>query len=987
MSGIDEVVSERLATVLRALRYDGSDGLVVGSDSLVPLDRLPVWDEAERKLGLDGAYFHGNVPLVYFKEFEAFDDGEVADLRNSLWNHNRAPLLIAVDPSEVRVYNCFAPPPVPAPRGLTVTDREHSLLRSTRLTADLLELRRELRGFGRHDVDSGRFAHGREDEFGQRQRVDHRLLQNLSTLRRELISDGLDAQLVNTLLGRAIFVRYLEDRGVLKHSFFSRFHTADSFRELLQASWKATYQVFDELAQRFNGDLFPVDTAERRQVRASHLQRLGRFLAGDEVTSGQMYFWAYDFRYIPIELISAIYEAFLKGHQETTSAYYTPPELVEYVLSQLLPIDGASEPIRILDPACGSGVFLVQAYRRLVLRRQVALGRRLSAAELKSTLTESIDGVDVHEDAIGVAAFSCYLALLDFLEPKSIWEELVFPKLKENNLFVADFFDASAPFNRRRYGLIVGNPPWQSKLSNDAKAFLKESKRHVGDQQFAQAFLWRAPELLASGGSVCLLAPSKAVLYNQSNRNKAFRREFFASYDVTSLVDFSLFRRSMFRNAVAPMVTVSYRAFSHSPTPSRSIRYSAPRPSPFTASVHGIAISGDEVTSVSKLWAIERSDLWKVLLLGTKRDAALIEDLRHRFPALRRVAGEHDWIVHEGFQVQGGDENVAPELARMRYVPADAIRPFVIEGNPSERIGTEVFHRPRDRRIYRGPHVMVREGVVGGGVLAAAFLEGDAAFRATVIGIAGPPSESANLRALCAILNSSLARYYHLLTASSWGVERPVIRPNEHLQLPLAMPRSRAELRQFVQFVDRVATEPNGADWRQELDELVFDAYELTTFERHLVADAMSSSLDQLHRGLGSRAFTPPESSELESYASAFDSVFEATTGHRVHHYVYVADAPYCIVSFSLGGAVRTGNQQVISRTDDLERELVRLEGLTLEQQSVGIYLRRNIRIFEPDAVHIVKPAERRFWTRTAGYNDADSTSAEVARAGRTVGR
>ena len=46
-------------------------------------------------------------------------------------------------------------------------------------------------------------------------------------------------------------------------------------------------------------------------MKPQHLQRLGRFLDGEEVTSGQMYFWAYDFKYIPIELISSIYETFL----------------------------------------------------------------------------------------------------------------------------------------------------------------------------------------------------------------------------------------------------------------------------------------------------------------------------------------------------------------------------------------------------------------------------------------------------------------------------------------------------------------------------------------------------------------------------------------------------------------------------------------------------------------------------------------------------
>ena len=68
-----------------------------------------------------------------------------------------------------------------------------------------------------------------------------------------------------------------------------------------------------------------------------------------------MYFWAYDFKYIPIELISAIYETFLDEDRRKTSAYYTPPEIVDFVLNEVLPFETAPQDVSILDPACGSG--------------------------------------------------------------------------------------------------------------------------------------------------------------------------------------------------------------------------------------------------------------------------------------------------------------------------------------------------------------------------------------------------------------------------------------------------------------------------------------------------------------------------------------------------------------------------------------------------------------------------------------------------------
>ena len=144
--------------------------------------------------------------------------------------------------------------------------------------------------------------------------------------------------------------------------------------------------------------LFPINDLERDQVLPQHLQRLGRFLNGDEVTSGQMYFWAYDFKYIPIELISAIYETFLDKDRRKKSAYYTPPEIVDFVLNEVLPFETEPRDVRILDPACGSGIFLVEAYRRLVtLHRHARGGENLTFEELRDLLTGSINGVDLSE--------------------------------------------------------------------------------------------------------------------------------------------------------------------------------------------------------------------------------------------------------------------------------------------------------------------------------------------------------------------------------------------------------------------------------------------------------------------------------------------------------------------------------------------------------------------------------------------------------------
>ena len=980
------MIGSALTNVFDALEYLDDKGLVTVDSPDVGDERAYVWQEIRDKLQIDAAYFHGNIPVVYFKELQTVNDDYLWDLHRSLWNHNRAPLLIAVLPQEVRVYNCFAPPQRDS--GRLFAENGPLLKQAVQQVTNVLELRRELSEYGRREIVSGRFARSQQGEFNREQRVDNRLLENLRHVRRYLIDDGLPESVANSLLGRSIFVRYLEDRGVIDEDYFGRFGSGLTFHALLKGSWDETYQLFDELARRFNGDLFPINALERDQVKPQHLQRLGRFLDGEEVTSGQMYFWAYDFKYIPIELISAIYEAFLDEDRRKTSAYYTPPEIVDFVLNEVLPFETELQNVSILDPACGSGIFLVEAYRRLVtLRRHARGGQNLSFEELRDLLTGSINGVDLSEEAIQVAAFSCYLALLDFLEPKSIWEAVRFPTLKGTNLFVNDFFDTDAPFNERRYDIIVGNPPWRSSLTELATKYVRQNQHTVGDKQIAQAFLWRAPTLLADEGRVCLLAPSKGVLFNTSGPNREFRRQFFIANQVTQVADFSAFRRSLFREAVAPMVAIFSQASAGADSERNELTYLNPHPSPLSEGLAGIVVFGDEVRRFSRNRVASHPYIWKVALWGTPRDLMLIDDLCERFPSLEEVGQRRGWLIREGVSVNGSSANRAPDLAAMRYVPVSAVEPFHISSRQEERINREVFHRPGDRRVYMGPHILIRGGALAGGFLASAFLPEDAVFKNGVIGIAGPSEDRDYLKVACAYINSSLARYYEFLTASTWGVERDVVRLTEYKSLPCAIPVEDTDLvHRIVALVDRIQETSGDSDWRPELDELVYRSYGVTSSEQQIIEDFLNTTMDRYYRGVQATAFEAPSVGELTLYAQAYAEVFENTTGgsRALAPIVYQGAPPYRAVSFRLTPKGSRSRHPDIVSEPELDSLLVRLERIATEQHAQSLYFRRNIKVYEPDVIHIVKPAERRFWTRSAAYNDADETIAQLL---RTVSR
>ena len=241
----------------------------------------------------------------------------------------------------------------------------------------------------------------------------------------------------HALLGRALFVSFLEKRQFIKPDYYpdgtntlldilSR-PRVDEIKRLLYQ------EFFQRLKSEFNGTMFDAALAdEETHIGKVHLEILHDFLSGHDMQSGQMTldFWAYDFRFIPVETISAIYEQFMKDgnlkKKREEGAYYTPRHLAETALHIALEnrYEGADK-CRVLDPACGSGIFLVAMFNLMaeMWRLENRNSRKQTKAQaLLGILQRQIKGVDVNPDACRIATFSLYLALFEKLRPIDIEE-------------------------------------------------------------------------------------------------------------------------------------------------------------------------------------------------------------------------------------------------------------------------------------------------------------------------------------------------------------------------------------------------------------------------------------------------------------------------------------------------------------------------------------------------------------------------------------
>jgi SAM-dependent methyltransferase len=941
--------TDRLETVADELGYRDTSGYVDGTVSEVGA-RDFVWRDLKDKCQVDAAYFRGAVPLVAFVETESQQQIDSAHRR--LWNFGRVPVLIATTPQEVVALSCITPPALGP-------DATSPTLRSAR---ERQSLQGVLGEFTRFNVESGRAATAYHERFSRHLRVDSRLLENLRRLRDRLVTSNLDTRDVEQLLGRSIFIRYLEDRSILSEEHLLELGRFQSFAETLAAGPSAVAHLFEALSDHFNGDVFKSSPTETN-LPPQAIDDLGHFFSATDLESGQQSLWPYDFGVIPPELISSIYEQLLGDSQREDAAYYTPRHVVDLVLDELVPWQGKSAQPSILDPSCGSGTFLAEAFRRLAYRHIITDRQPPTFDRLAQLLTSSVYGVDKSPVAIGVSAFSLYLALLEHVDPPTAWREARLPVLVGQNLIESDFFKNHA-LSDYKFDLVVGNPPWKSSLSPAAAAYVRREKIKLPDQQIALAFLWRATDFTVEGGTVGLVLPAKSLLHNRSNPAEAARRRIFNDLNVETIVDLSPLRKGTFDAAVSPASIAIVRGRRAEGQLTGTVHVS-PRQTPLASAIDGIVVSQENIRQVPQSLAATTTVVWKSYLWGGPADFNLISHLRETFPSLKTVVGNNDWFKGQGFQVNGGDEKDAREIVGMTLLSTSSIGFMRLLSEPSKVVTDSLMHRPRNPQLYRAPHVIMRKGFRDYPM--STFLDFDAAFTDGLYAIAGPAQDAQELRVISGLLNSSAARYWFFMTSSSWGVEREQIQPSEYLSLPIPPINSDLQ-REIISAVKLAANSKSGeAEWMPILDAAVFRAYEFTPDEQDLVRDGLSTRLDEYRHGSEASAYQPPLESDLATYAHLIASQLNATESVQWSAELSERSAGFAVVACKAIGI--TALEPVAPFSLD---RLMALADTPLEGwRSPAAVMQPSVIVVEGTNVYLVKPDERRSWTRSAARSDA----------------
>lgn len=916
------------------------------------------------------------MPVIYFKEMTATDEEVIMDLHRKVWNEGRTPFLILVLPTEIRVYNTF----VPTQRPKSEFD-ENALVQTLTLYQEAHEniekIRKELTYFSKEEIETGEFWRNKFLKFDKVQKIDVYLLSNLKILRHKLSKQNLPFDIINKIIVRSIFISYMQDRGILTEKYFQQIDKNYSNYTDVLRSKKDTYVLFKVINSDFDGDAFNIAENEETKLRDKHLKWIRYFLLGahfDERTDKiQMSLFPYCFDVIPIELISSIYEEFLRSEGDSKSdSHYTPHHLV------MLSLDAYYKNKSLLgqktiDPACGSGTFLVDTYRRIVEEWYKKNDKMPNWSILKELLLEHIYGIDIKENAVRAAIFSLYLKMLDYLQPKDIWKQIKLPCLYNRNLFHASFFNDNSAISNMRFDYFIGNPPWRS-LGADSPPvqFCTKNGYPISDNQMAQAFIWKIHSLASSDSSACLVLPSKSILFNKSETNKRFRKHFLDKHNIKLIINISSLRHGLFHNAVGPAIIAIY-SFNGK---SENILYISPKSSSENNNSSYIIINSVDAATIPRKQFISNENIWKIAMWGASIDGEIISKIS-RHQKLEDVLINNNFIYSEGLQKGGGDNNGEPRLKGMLLADARTITSYHYNTILCEKIQREIFHRPRSKNfeIYLRPHILIRKNK-----LIAVYLDKDIAFTHAIFGVHG--EKVSLLKYISVLINSELMKYYFFLTASAWAVERNNIHTKEIKDMPVAIPR-KSELYSVVKLHDKIQSKlqrkEDPSDDITKLNELIYNIYSINDIERMVIEDTLTYSLSIFEKGEKSIAYEKISKTIIEEYTKTVSNHVNRLLKYNdkfINGKVHFSNGPLSLVAFSIDDDLK--DIEFFEDSYQIEFILSKIEKSLGENYSRKISLNKNLRLYQKERIILVKLNERRLWSKKQAIIDANQLISEI---------
>ncbi len=929
----------------------------------------------QSKIGIDFVYEIGNLSSFYLKYLpESTLSEDLFELHQNIWNENKTEAFVVISDNNTFLCASKYKPDVNNPLNCKLIDFSYGV-------NSLGFEPKKLEPLLKENIDSGFFWDFVREKIKERKKrsVDYDLLLNLIKLKEDL-SLKLSPEKKYILIERCLFLKFLEDRGFLVPQTLINILEGQDSQRLIKK--------FNEVNKSLNGDIFDDKTVfTQQELSKDTLGKLCNFFTTD-YRNRQVKLFPYKFDIIPVELLSNIYEAFLKTiDQKKNGIYYTPSNLVDLVLNETLePVLQNNPKPACLDFACGSGIFLVKAFQRLIDINTC----REDFEEKKKLLKDCIFGVDKDPVATRISIFSLYLTLLEGEEPNKTRlsiknDKIKFPKLFGQNILWNDtLFDELNFVNEdskrfQVFDVVVGNPPWSVNpfkgIQNGKEMKLSNEKQSaVNDYQSSQYFTLKAGDLMNSDAVAGIVFNNSNLLMGQA---KPFRQRILSDYIIKTVYELTqcnpiLFKKQQIEDleigAGEPAVAMIFkRKVKES---DNFIKYKTPSLDALSKFLKIITIKSSEIKTVPQQVLFEDDRLWRILAIGDMEDYSLI----------RKMESQKDLTLSGlyGFSPTLS-ENYKTILKDVQYADKDCISPLIfLRDNikQSPKSGLKITRERSGCNIATGEFLkqklLIKRKILKDLKLNAAFDDTGYRFKDDLLGLLF----DYDYRLMLSLYNSSLISYFlHFNSAQIGKGTWNMLHKNEIESIPIPSenkisPADRNKLKNLIEGI--LNTGHTDQKIAEKIDETIFNIYHLKEFEKQRVRDFFN-----VRYRTGRNAFVKPD--YLQEYADRFRNVFSfiLKEDRYLNAKGYISNSIGAGILFVLDDIKDKKTEVELLNLHDI-REFIAVNKLRVnDSQKRDILMQDKIKLYNEDRFVIIKSNQFKDWTETEAIKDANEEIGE----------
>lgn len=790
---------------------------------------------------------------------------------------------------------------------------------------------------------------------------------------------------IQKLIIQCILIKYLEERRdengdtVFPKSFFSQYAGAGEFSDVLKNGM--VFNLFEDLnINHFNGGVFYWDENEKSLVidKTNALSYLADVLRGyiDEKDQHLLEFEdnfsrLYSFNYIPVELISRLYEEFIiKENKKKNSGddngspkkkkndgvAYTPSHLVRLLVNEAMPINQIPNNLndfKLLDPACGSAIFLVVAFKRLVQWwRQQNNYQKPKLNDLKSLLN-SIYGIDSDHNAVQISIFSLCIALCDELSPKEIWDDLQFDNFEGNRIIHKDFFVWKKSISKDLlFNVVIGNPPFvRGVLSKEQKIWQVNDnvKTEIPQNQIAIKFLSESLSILKEGGLSCLIVKSIPLLYSSSNNSINYLKTLSLNFHVNQIFDFTPLARNGVLWDGVDVDTAAVFVTNSKPDFNKNVLHAIFRRTKANKERIYFEIDKYDLHFIVRDETYNNPFIFKINLLGGGRLKSLFYKYS-RYETIKEFLKRKDCKANEGFMFGNTDAADKAEDFMYEYktLPTGALSEAGVDFKELDFIDrSQKFISIKNRLTYEYPNIIIKENIGKNRIPIYLNLDRNFTFKDKLIGIYSLHKDKKPIQKLHKSLESfqDLHRLLIFITSSQLLIGK------------------------------------NTAILKEDIMRLPFlsDSHSLSHSEKKIIDDVLKYTQYFIRRPESADALHKLKDivSEVAFYGQEFSNSINELYAERNNSFKLTN-----IIHFEkenlIGALFSYDNQNNVKPQIITETEVSQIDSLVNFNINESLTATRIILYYAPNTVLFVKPNQKRYWLASIAYRDADMVFADI---------